>query len=56
MDVVDEDGVSNLAAALNQITQQNGTTTRKDALAAFHVNAALTKEVVELVQELIGSK
>jgi len=56
VDVINEDGEPNLTATFNHVSQQHGTTTGEDTLAALHVDATLTKEIVELIQELLGMR
>lgn len=54
MDVFDKDREPDLIAAFDDLTKQQRATAGEDAFADLQIDAALTKEIAELGQELTG--
>ena len=54
MDVLDKDREPDLITAFNDLTKQQRTAAGEDAFADLQIDAALTKEIAELGQELTG--
>ena len=54
MDILDKDREPDLITAFNDLTKQQRTAAGEDAFADLQIDAALTKEIAELGQELTG--
>lgn len=54
MDILDKDREPDLITAFNDLTKQQRTAADEDAFADLQIDAALTKEIAELGQELTG--
>lgn len=54
VDILDKDREPDLITAFNDLTKQQRTAAGEDAFADLQIDAALTKEIAELGQELTG--
>lgn len=53
MNIIDEDWETDLASALNHVTQKQGTATGEHALTTLDIDATFAQEIIELSKELL---